>query len=190
MTVARYNVSPIEMVAEARFELAGNSVEADAVLNAAGLPVPSSARAITKRGNVRVAWVGPRRWLVSAPMSSAKEIDAALSRAIPQPSSFIAADVTGSVVTFLLQGRSIEDVLAQGIAHDLSLASFPAEVMLATEGWGVGLLLERDGASVRVTVDNALAAYVSNCLRTASGQASEVLPGVMRAPPPAIIVSR
>ena len=190
MTASRYDVSIVQLPAESRFELAGHSAELGAALRAAGLAVPTAAKAIAASGDVRVACVGPRRWLVSAPLSAARDIQTALSEAIPQRSSSLLADVSGSTVTFLLRGTDIAQVLEQGISHDLSIASFPAESILATEGWGVGLLLERDGEQVRMTVEAALAAYVRNCLYTAAGQAADTLPGVMRAPPPAITVSR
>ena len=190
MTAARYDVGIEQVPAESRFELAGNGADIGAVLRAAELPVPKAAKIIARRGDVRVASVGPRRWLVCAPLSAAPDMLTALSEAMPLKSSAMLADVSGSTVTFLLRGTDVAEVLEQGISHDLSIASFPAEAILATEGWGVGLLLERDGEQVRITVDVALAAYVKNCLCSAAGQIADTLPGVMRAPPPAIVVLR
>ena len=190
MTASRYDVGILQVPAEARFELAGRRAELEAALTAAGLPIPLTAKTIARSGGVRVAWVGPRRWLICAPLSAARDMRTALSEAIAPGSSSMLADVTGSTVTFVLRGADIADLLAQGIPHNISIASFPAASILATEGWGVGLLLERDGEQVCMTVDVALAAYLSNCLHAAAGQVADSLPGVMRAPPPAIVVSR
>ena len=190
MTASRYAVSIEQLPAEARFELAGHNADIGAALRAAGLPVPPAAKAIARRGDVRVVWVGPRRWLVCAPVSAGPGVLTALSEAMPQKSSALLADVSGSTVTFLLRGTDVAAVLEQGISHDHSIANFPAESILATDGWGVGLLLEHDRQQVRITVDAALAAYVKNCLCSAAGQIADTLPGVMRAPSPAIAVPR
>lgn len=187
MTASRYDVSITREAPAARFEMAGRGAALTEALHRAGLPVPTAPKAIaTTDGAIRVAWIGPRRMLIGAPLTAADIVRTAMMRAIPAASSAMIVDVTGSAVTFQLQGRDIADVLAQGVAHDLSMQHFPAASILATEGWGVGLLLERDTDRVRVTVDTALAAYVENCLRTAAGQAAETLPGTMQAPPPAI----
>jgi heterotetrameric sarcosine oxidase gamma subunit len=190
MTAPRYAVEIVRLPLEARFELAGHRAEIDVALQAAGLPVPAAAKATSRSKDARVAWVGPRRWLICAPQTAAKGIGMAVSEAFTQSSSSMIVDVTGSVETFLLRGADVAAVLEQGIAHDLSTACFPAATILATEGWGVGLLLERDGEHVRVTVDIALAAYMTNCLHTAAGQETDARPGVMRAPPPPLVVSR
>ncbi len=190
MTNSHYDVSILQEPTEARFELVGHGAELTAALLTAGLAVPKATRAVARSGDVRVAWVGPRRWLVCAPLSASRDLQTVISEAIPQSSSSLLADVSGSTVTLLLRGTDVAEVLAQGIAHDLGLASFPAASILATEGWGVGLLLERDGEDMRITADLALAAYVSHCIRTAAGQVADDLPGVMRAPPPAIAVAR
>jgi heterotetrameric sarcosine oxidase gamma subunit len=190
MTTARHNVSISQLPAVARFELVGHRTEITAVLRAANLPVPLAAKAVARSGDFSVASVGPRRWLISASLDSARDIHKQISEALARNSSALLADTTGSTVTFLLQGPGIVEVLAQGIAHDLSAGSFPAESILATEGWGVALLLEQDAGEIRLTVDTTLAAYVRNCLCTAAGQNADTLPGVMRTPPPPIAVSR
>ncbi len=190
MTASRYDVDIVEAVPEARFELIGHHAQRNAALQAAGLPVPSAARFIARAGGVRVAWVGPRRVIICAPVLDAGRIRTLASAAIPAASSTILADITGSTVTFVLSGRDVVDVLAQGIAYDVSTAHFSAGSILTTEGWGVGLVLELDGEQVRVTVDTALAAYVQNCLCTAAGLPAETAPGIMRSPPPALLVRR
>jgi heterotetrameric sarcosine oxidase gamma subunit len=190
MTTARYDVSISQAPAAARFELAGQCAEIPVVLRAAGLPAPLTAKTVARSGDVSVASVGPRRWLICAPLTAARDIQKQISEALTRDSSVLLADTTGSTVTFLMQGSGVVEVLAQGIAHDLSVGGFPAESILATEGWGVALLLEQTGGQVRLTVDTTLAAYVRNCLCAAAGQTADTLPGVMRAPPPPIDVSR
>ncbi len=184
MTAPRYPVEIRPLAPRARFEAAGHPDALPAALRAAGLVLPSRPNSSADCGAmVRVDWLGPRRFVVSAPLDAEDRLANSL---LPVFAGFELADVcctTDMVASFELLGAGVADVLAQGTPLDVSRAAFAAGSVTVTDLWGVSAIIERPGGAadcLRVTVDRSLAGYVEGWLRTASGLHSPLQPGVMR----------
>jgi heterotetrameric sarcosine oxidase gamma subunit len=183
----RYDVAVRQLAPNARFETRGKPGDLAAALRAAGLPVPERRNSsLAGDGQVRVDWLGPQRYVVTAPLAREEALGGALEAAF---AGFAGADVactTDMVVTFELAGSGAADVLAQGTPLDIGPASFLAASVTGTELWGVGVVVERpaaDPATFRVTVERSYAGYVDGWLRAAAGLPADIRPGVMIAPP-------
>ncbi len=187
MTRARYPVAIVRAPLAARFEIVGPQSLLTVVLRAAGLPVPASpSTARASAGRARVAWVGPRRMIVSDALDERARVGAALRGGVPVGAAVAVADVTGATATIVLQGGGTEAVLAQGFAHDVSSLSEAADRVLATDAWGTAAILEQLDGGTAVTVDASFGDYIEHMLHTAAGLASSSKPGVMSALPPPI----
>ena len=192
MSQARYNVSIRRSAPEARFELAGRPSEIARLLKGAQLAVPSTPKAIAAADGIRVAWIGPRRISVTAPMDRRNDLATRLRQVSLSIVSGIAVDVTGATVTFIIEGPGALDILAQGVVNDLHPATFPVDTVLATEACGTAIILEHvaeQDMAFRLTADAALAGYVESWLMAAAGLSSVEAPGIMTAPPPQIKLS-
>jgi len=187
MTAQRYAVALRRLAPRARFEACGKPEDLLAALYAAGLPVPERHNSsIGSDGQVRIDWLGPRRFVVGAPLEQEEDVGSALEAVFAGFESADVTCITDMVVTFELAGAGAADVLAQGMPLDISSAAFPPASATATELWGVGVIVERpmaDPASLRVTVERSYAGYVEGWLRTAAGLSSDLRPGVMLAQP-------
>jgi heterotetrameric sarcosine oxidase gamma subunit len=183
MTAQRYAVALRRLAPRARFEACGKPEDLLAALRAAGLRVPGRHNAsIDSEGQVRIDWLGPRRFVVSAPLEREEAVGSALAAAFAGFASADMACVSDMVVTFELAGAGAADVLAQGMPLDISSAAFAPASATGTELWGVAVVVERpiaDPASLRVTVERSYAGYVEGWLRTAAGMGSDLKPGVM-----------
>lgn len=184
MTTGRYGVSPRRIGPCARFEVAGEPLAMAAALRSAGLPLPSDANtAVRSQDGRQVAWLGPRRFVVTGPMDDEQRLQRLLQEAF---SLFVSADVcctTDMVACFELAGPGAASILAQGTALDVSDAAFAAGAATVTDLWGVAAVVERPTQSPLcriVTVDRSLAGFVEGWLRTADGLPSTIKPGVMR----------
>ena len=187
ISAQRYDVTLRRLAPCARFETRGKPGDLAAALRAAGLPVPERRNSsLAGDGHVRVDWLGPQRYVVTAPLDQEEAVGSALEAAF---AGFASADVTcitDMVVTFELAGSGAADVLAQGTPLDIGPAAFLAASVTGTELWGVGVIVERPAAdpkTFRVTVERSYAGYVDGWLRTAAGLAADNRPGVMIAPP-------
>ncbi len=187
MSAQRYAVALRRLAPRARFDACAKPEDLVAALQAAGLPLPERHNTSIKgHGQVQVDWLGPRRYVVSAPIEHEEVLGNTLKDAF---GGFASADlvcVTDMVVGFDLAGEGAVDVLAQLISLDLGLAAFAPASATATELWGVGVVVERpldEPSSLRLTVERSFAGYVEGWLRTAAGLSSDLLPGVMSAPP-------
>ncbi len=185
MTARRYAVALRRLAPRARFEACGAPEDLIAALHAAGLPVPERHNSsIGSDGDVRIDWLGPRRFVISAPLEREEAVGGALEAVF---AGFAAADVacvTDIVVTFEIAGPGAADVLAQGTPLDVGSASFAPASATGTELWGVGVVVERpiaDPASFLVTVERSYAGYIEGWLDTAAGSGSDLKPGVMLA---------
>ena len=194
MTAPRYPVILRQLQPRTRFEAAGRADQLAAALGTAGLPVP--ARHNSSSGSeteVRVDWLGPRRFVVSAPLDQETALAGALQAAFAGCAAADVACSTDMVVTFELCGAGACDVLAQGTPLDTSGAAFAAGSVTATDLWGVAAIVERPAAapdSLRLTVDRSLSGYVEGWLMSAAGLAADCRPGVMLCAPPSTAPSR
>ena len=187
MSAQRYDVALRRLAPCARFETRGKPGDLAAALRAAGLPVPERHNSsLAGDGHVRVDWLGPQRYVVTAPLDQEDAVGGALEAAF---AGFAGADVTcvtDMVITFELAGSGAADVLAQGTPLDISPAAFFPASVTGTELWGVGVIVERPAAdpkTFRVTVERSYAGYIDGWLRTAAGLPADIRPGVMIAPP-------
>jgi len=183
----RYDVALRQLAPSARFDTRGKPGDLAAALRAAGLPVPERRNSsLAGEGHVRVDWLGPQRYVITAPLDREDAVGGALEAVF---AGFAGADVTcitDMVVTFELVGSGAPDVLAQGTPLDISPAAFLPASVTGTELWGVGVVVERPAAdpkTFRVTVERSYAGYVDGWLRTAAGLPADMRPGVMIAPP-------
>ena len=183
MTAQRYPVALRRLAPRARFEARGKPEDLLAALHAAGLPVPERHNAsMESDGQVRIDWLGPRRFVVSAPLDKEEAAGNALEDVFAGFASADVTRITDMVVTFEIAGAGAADVLAQGMPLDISSAAFAPASATGTELWGVAVIVERpiaDPASLRVTVERSYAGYVEGWLRTAAGLGSDLKPGVM-----------
>jgi heterotetrameric sarcosine oxidase gamma subunit len=183
----RYDVALRRLLPRARFEACGKPDDLVAALHSAGLPVPERHNSSTgSDGQVRIDWLGPRRFVISVPLEREDAVGNVLEAGFAGFSGADVACVTDMVVTFELAGAGVADVLAQGMPLDISPAAFAPASATATELWGVGVIVERptaDPASLRVTVERSYAGYIEGWLRTAAGLSSDLKPGVMLAQP-------
>jgi len=183
----RYDVALRQLAPSARFETRGKPEDLAAALRAAGLPVPERRNSsLAGDGHVRVDWLGPQRYVVTAPLDQEDAVGSALEAAFAGFASANVTCITDMVVTFELAGSGAADVLAQGTPLDIGPAAFLAASVTGTELWGVGVIVERPAAdpkTFRVTVERSYAGYVDGWLRTAAGLPADIRPGVMIAPP-------
>lgn len=187
MTAQRYDVALRRLAPRARFEACGKLKDLVAALHAAGLPVPDRHNSsIGNDGKVRIDWLGPRRFVVSAPLEQEEAVGSALEAGFAGFASADVTRITDMVVTFEIAGAGAADVLAQGMPLDISSVAFAPASTTGTELWGVGVIVERPNAdpnSLRVTVERSYAGYIEGWFRTAAGLPSDLKPGVMLAPP-------
>ncbi|MEO8855357.1 MAG: sarcosine oxidase subunit gamma family protein [Burkholderiaceae bacterium] len=183
MSTPRYRVTVCRRPQCARFEVRGERDEIAAALLAAGAPVPQQKnRSSENAADLRVDWLGPRRFVVSAPLEVEQVLGATLRAAFEALPSADVVCTSDMVVTFELAGAGAGEVLCQGTPIDISLAAFAPGSVTTSDLWGIGAVIERPvdaPNSLRVTVDRALAGYVEAWLMEAAGMASELKPGVM-----------
>ncbi len=183
-STGRYQVTLRTLEPCARFEAAGQPEALAAALVAAGLQMPARANtSAVSGGAVQVYWLGPRRFVISAPMSDEQRLQGLLLQSF---SAFGTADVcctTDMVVRFELVGSGAADVLAQGTGLDVSDSRFAPGYAAVTDLWGIAAVIERPADLPhcrRVVVDRSLAGYVEGWLQTANGLPSSLKPAVMR----------
>ena len=184
MTTGRYGVATRRIEPCARFEAAGEALAMASALRTAGMQLPSDPNtAVRSQAGWQVAWLGPRRYVVTGPIDDAPRLQRLLHDAF---SAFDSADVcctTDMVACFELAGAGAASVLAQGTALDVSDAAFAAGSATVTDLWGVAAVVERPTQSPLcrvITVDRSLAGFIEGWLRTADGLPSSIKPGVMR----------
>jgi sarcosine oxidase subunit gamma len=184
----RYDVALRRLAPSARFETRGKPGDLAAALHAAGLPVPERRNSsLAGEGHVRVDWLGPQRYVVTAPLEQEEGLGGALEAAFARYAGADVTCITDTVVTFELAGNGAADVLAQGTPLDIGPAVFLPASVTGTDLWGVGVIVERPAAdpkTFRVTVERSYAGYVDGWLRTAAGLPADIRPGIMIAPPP------
>ena len=184
MTANRYEVAIRRLAPSARFEASGEPQAMAAALRAAGLQLPSDANtAVRSATGWQVAWLGPRRCVITAPMHDEERMQRELHDAFGQFGSADVCCTSDMVACFELAGPGAASILAQGTALDTSDAAFAAGTATVTDLWGVAAVVERPPHSPLcrvVTVDRSLAGFIEGWLLTANGLPSDLKPGVMR----------
>ena len=151
-------------------ELRGDPDAAARVAATGGFALPTRANAVAQAGgDMSVAWLGPRRWLVMAPIAAENRLCATLAQAALVEPMLDCTCVSDMYATFSIAGPGVVDVLAQGCALDLDGHAFAVDAMTGTEMWGVGVMLRRTPAGYELLVDRSLAGFIENWLVTAAG---------------------
>lgn len=152
-------------------ELRGDPEAFARVAAACALPSPTRANSAAAVGDVAVAWVGPRRWLIQGPAAAETALLAPLERAVDAEPLLDLAAVGDMIAVFAVDGAGAVDVLAQGCALDLD--GLCADVVTGTEMWGIGVVLCRVAGGWEILVDRSLAGYLESWLLTAAGGRSD-----------------
>ena len=162
----RYDAAIATLPLQAIAELRGDVAAATAWLATIGCAVPASANRCTHGAVDRaVLWVGPRRWLVFAPISGEADLEAAVDRAPPELAAAIVSDMLAG---FAIAGPAARDVLSQGTPLDLD--ALPADGATMTEMFGVAALLRAgEPLSAEIWVERSLGRYLKECLNAAAG---------------------
>jgi heterotetrameric sarcosine oxidase gamma subunit len=187
MNRTRYDATLVRLSMQALFDIRGSEAGMAAGLANAGLEVPV-ARNVVQRdiAGLQIIRLGPKRFVVLALPEAESEFNLRLEAAFVSVVDADFALVSDMFVTFELSGPGSEDVLRQGAPLDLSSQRFPADMATGTELWTTSVILIRasvDPACFRIIVERSYAGYIENWLTTATGQTSDLLPGVMIAPP-------
>lgn len=165
----RHDATVAALPPRAMFDLRGAPDAVARCLAAAGLAAPAKPNSVRADGEREVFWVGPRRWLVAAPIGD----EAALERALIGASgeSTLAANVSDLFATFRVAGPGAADVLAQGAPLDLHPRAFAADRATFTELFATTALLRRRGDGFEIAVERSYAGYIESWLKAASTQA-------------------
>lgn len=163
VTIARREV-------RALIELRGDADAAARVAPAAGVVLPARPNRVAHGADGACsAWLGPRRWLVMAPIAREDQLCEAIARAARLEPLLDWAAVSDMHAVLTIAGPGVVDVLAQGCALDLEGDAFAVDTMTGTEMWGVGVLLRRAADGFEILVDRSLAGFLENWLVTAAG---------------------
>ncbi|TNC52369.1 sarcosine oxidase subunit gamma [Rubellimicrobium rubrum] len=100
----------------ARFSLRLRPEHREEAKAALGLPLPDRIGRTATEGARRALCLGPDEWQIDAPEAEAD----AIRRALPRGLAHALVEVTDREVTFRLQGPAVLDLLAVGIARDVS----------------------------------------------------------------------
>lgn len=159
----RYQVEITELAPRAMIELRGDPDAAARCLTAAGLPVP------TRRNHAEgdVLWLGPRRWLVMAPIEREAALVASLLAAAAHEPTLIAANVGDMWSGLALRGPGAVDVLIQAIPLDLDRLRDGAATM--TDVFAVPALLHRGVDGFELWCDRSLAQHLNESTSVAAG---------------------
>ncbi len=166
----RYDVDIATIAPRAMIELRGDPDAAARCLAAAELHAPKRANSVAGHENgVDVLWLGPRRWLVMAPLERedllARQLENAAA-AEPMLAALRVGDMWGGIA---LRGRGARDVLAQGTPLDLDATQFVASAATFTDMFAVTALLRRAGDGFEIWIDRSLAQHLAESLHIAAG---------------------
>jgi len=164
-----YEVTVARAGLEAMLDLRGPPGKIAECLADLSLAPPALANSALVHGESVVLWVGPQRWLISAPLSREAELQQLAERARD--------DVEVSVILvsdyysrFDLDGRQVHDVLAQATPLDLRPAVFAPGAASFSEFFGIAALLYCTAAtSCRVYVERSYGDFIHARVRRAAG---------------------
>jgi sarcosine oxidase subunit gamma len=140
-------------------DVRGTPYAARALLGRACLAPPAAAMTWEENDQTSVAHVGPRRWLVMAPI----EAEAALLASLHEPVDGASAVAVSDAFTgFSIIGPQAGDVVAQGCPLDIHPVAFPANGATATVLFGQTTLLLRRADGFECFVDASIADYVAD----------------------------
>ena len=167
--MTRYAIDITTIAPRAVIELRGDPAAALRCLAAAGLRAPSRANSIAAHPDgAEVLCLGPRRWLVMAPLLYETALAARLGEAAE---GILAAVCVSDMWTGIaLRGSGAPDVLAQGTPLDFEAERFPADAASFTDLFAVTALLRRAADGFEIWCDRSLARHITDSLHIAAGQ--------------------
>jgi sarcosine oxidase subunit gamma len=89
----------------------------------AGLPLPLEPNRVANMRTVRVLWLGPDEWLVTAPEGAVPELPTRIARAVADQRAAV-TDLSASRAIIALAGRQARDLLQKGCGLDLHPRAF------------------------------------------------------------------
>jgi sarcosine oxidase subunit gamma len=131
----------------------------------AGLPLPLEPNRVATMGAVRVLWLGPDEWLITAPEGTAPELPARLARAVAgQHASLL--DLSSSRAVMTISGPKSRALLEKGCGLDLHPRAFSAGHCAQTWFAGVSIILDQLSAapSYRLFVRRSFARWLCRWL--------------------------
>ncbi len=133
------------------------------------LTVPAQPNSLSTDGELRLLWLGPRRWLLNAPVSRETEL-AQLAVRFEDDDEMSAALVSDYHTGFEISGSGVREVLSQATPLDMHLETFADHSASYTEFFGLTALLFRVGAdNFQVYVERSYADFTQARLLRAAG---------------------
>ncbi|MBM3523370.1 MAG: hypothetical protein FJX57_10475 [Alphaproteobacteria bacterium] len=159
----RYQVEITALEPRAIIELRGDPAAAARCLTAAGLRLPTRPN----HAGGEVLWLGPRRWLVMAPIERESTIVASLLTAAAHEPMLVAAHVSDMWSGLALRGPGAVEILAQATPLDLDHLGDGAATM--TDVFSVPALIRRGADGFELWCDRSLAHHVRESVKVAVG---------------------
>ena len=167
----RYPVEIIAIASRAIVELRGDPAAATRCLAAAGLHALPRANSVASNADgADVLWLGPRRWLVMAPLAYETALAVRLGEAASAEAMLAAVCVSDMWTGIALRGPGAPDVLAQGTPLEFEAERFPGDAASFTDLFAVIALLRRAADGFEIWCDRSLAQHITDSLRIAAGQ--------------------
>lgn len=159
----RYQVEITVLEPRTVIELRGDPDAAARCLAAAGLSVP------TRRNHAEgeVLWLGPRRWLVMAPIEREAALAASLLAAAGREPMLVGANVSDMWSGLALRGPGAIDVLAQATPLDFD-RHVDGDATMA-DVFAVPALLQRRSDGFELWCDRSLAQHLRESTSVAAG---------------------
>ncbi len=130
-----------------------------AVKLATGITLPEINR-FNEAGETTVIWLGPRQWLVRAPLDRIQQVEARLVQEFGGL-AYMMTDVSHQYVTFELSGGPASDVLRRTSSIDVEAEGFAPGAAVRSLFGRLPVLFEYtcDGPEYRLTVDQSLSRF-------------------------------
>ncbi len=164
-----YDVKITHLELEGWLDLRGSPDKVAQCVSALDLTVPAQPNSLSTDGELRLLWVGPRRWLLNAPVSRETEL-AQLAVRYEDDNAVSAVLVSDYHAGFELSGSDVREVLSQATPLDVHPEAFADQSASFTEFFGFTALLLRVSANnFQVYVERSYADFTQARLRRAAG---------------------
>ena len=90
----------------------------------AGLPLPLEPNRVASMRTVRVLWLGPDEWLVTAPEGAVPELPTRIARAVADQRAIIITELSASRAIIEISGTRARELLQKGCGLDLHPRAF------------------------------------------------------------------
>lgn len=159
-------------------DLRGAAAPAAELLRGARLAPPAEPNRWLGHGETIVAWIGPRRWMIVAPMEREAELIDMVAKPVAGMS---AVPVSDTLAVFSVSGPAAAEIVAQASPLDVHPRSFPEDGASLTAFFEqTALLLRRSGAFaclVDASYEDYFVDRFSRCHARLGPRLSEYRPG-------------